>query len=377
MTIIPFSSSIFFFVVAAIIAISYLLKPFIKDKIRYEVFIFAISVLYWTICIRDHFIPIVLFILYEYAVLCLYFNKIKKRSPCFILMLLPLIMMKMNCYPTDLYFLGLSFASFRTVQLLYYAKAPKLIRFADFLLFFPIILSGPIDRYNRFEKDLESGYRNMNLEHVIFGWRYILLGILQKFFIAESINHFWLSKLSADSLDISQMAQNAVSYSLYLYFDFAGYSLMAIGVSAMLGILVPQNFKHPYLAKNPVEFWQRWHITLGEWLRDYIFMPVYKWLLRQSFFTDFPLFRQNIALFLTFQIMGAWHGLQSHYMVEGALFGLYSITHNSYLYYKRKYSLVTFAKLPIWLKTVFSRIVMLIFACLGLYAFSGRVPYLR
>jgi membrane protein involved in D-alanine export len=160
-----------------------------------------------------------------------------------------------------------------------------------------------------------------------------VLGLLFKFIIAETIRRLILSNLMNDGSFFFH-AQYAYAYLFYLFFDFAGYSLLAIGAGNFIGIQVPINFNKPFLAVNPKEFWKRWHKSLGDWLNDYFFKPIFKDLTSRGIFKSIT--RQNIALMLTFTLMGFWNGFELHFILSGMLFGLYSVIHNYYVYRCKK-----------------------------------------
>ena len=125
-------------------------------------------------------------------------------------------------------------------------------------------------------------------------------GIFYKFVCAELINRYWFNINDFHSLSKFEIVIDMYAYYLYLFFDFAGYSAMAIGIGRMIGINVPKNFIRPFLARNPQEFWTRFHKTLGDWLKDYFFIPFYKYFRSKNYLKSFPLTCQNISLFLTF-----------------------------------------------------------------------------
>ena len=199
---------------------------------------------------------------------------------------------------------------------------------------------------------------------------------MHKYIIAEFINKYWLETIDIHSKSVLTMANCMYAYFAYLYFDFAGYSALAIGTGKMLGIDVPVNFNKPFLAKNPQEFWQRWHKTLGDWLRDYFFKPFYKTLSTYKKMKPFPLLRQNIALFLTFLLMGCWNGFRFHFILSGSIFGFYSVVHNSYIYYSKKNRRdIIFGNLPKSVIKWISIFIMFNLAAFSVYVFSGKLTF--
>jgi membrane protein involved in D-alanine export len=150
---------------------------------------------------------------------------------------------------------------------------------------------------------------------------------------------------------------------------------MALGIAKMMGINVPVNFTNPFVAVNPQDFWRRFHISLGEWLRDYFFTPLYLYFSRLARFKKQPLLRQNLALVLTFLLMGCWNGFKSNFMLSGLIFGIYSAIHNTYITQcKKKQKDVFFKNLNPSMVKYISIFIMFNLAAFALYIFSGRCP---
>ena len=185
---------------------------------------------------------------------------------------------------------------------------------------------------------------------------------------------YWLSHIDENSVVLLDMINSAYSYTVYLFFDFAGYSAMAVGLSIMLGINVPMNFNHPYLAANPQDFWRRFHITLGTWLTDYFFKPLYKYLHKFEFLKSRRLLIQNLAIISTFLLMGMWNGFTWYFIFSGFLFGIYSAIHNIYVVYVKKGGFDYFTIFPEIISINLKRFLMINGAVLALYFFSGRIP---
>ncbi len=202
----------------------------------------------------------------------------------------------------------------------------------------------------------------------------MIVGILFKFVFADAVNRFWLSNSDASSRYLLDMINSGYAYTTYLYFDFAGYSAMAVGLSIMMGIFVPKNFNQPYLAPNPQDFWRRFHITLGSWLTDYFFKPIYKYLHSFKVLKGRRLLIQNISIIATFLLMGFWNGLTWYYIFSGFLFGIYSAIHNTYVVHVKKGGYDIFSYFPPVVSLNLKRFLMLNAAVLALYFFSGRVP---
>lgn len=314
--------------------------------------------------------------------------KFKKKIWGIILLLGPMLLVKLDiivlCYPFKLNdiiaFAGLSYASFRTMSY-YMDKAPDekmtdVVSYFNFLSFTPTLLMGPIDKFSRFYESQNNGFRNINSENYIIGWNALVKGVAFKYIFAEIIDRYWLNNYSQESREFLAIANNMYAYYFYLFFDFAGYSFMALGVGKMMGINVPVNFTNPFLAVNPQDFWKRFHITLGEWLKDYFFNPLFIFFSRKKSLKKYPLIRQNSSLLLTFLLMGCWNGFQLHYILSGFLFGVYSVVHNTYVAECRKRGRdIVFGNLnPVVVKYI-SIVIMFNLVAFAMYVFSGRYPF--
>ncbi|MBK7888692.1 MAG: hypothetical protein IPJ86_15835 [Bacteroidetes bacterium] len=173
------------------------------------------------------------------------------------------------------------------------------------------------------------------------------------------------------------MASTMYAYYAYLFFDFAGYSCMAIGIGKMMGMQVPVNFTNPFLAVNPQDFWRRFHITLGAWLKDYFFTPLFLWLSRFKSLKKYSLAKQNFTLTMTFLLMGCWNGFKMNFILSGLLFGLYSAFHNWYLVTcKKRGKDIIFGQLNPTAVRILSIFIMIHLVAISLYIFSGRCPYI-
>ncbi|MBV6307038.1 membrane-bound O-acyltransferase [Candidimonas humi] len=289
--------------------------------------------------------------------------------------MLPLLLVKTHALGF-LGMLGLSFMTFRAVDVLLFAHGNERIHPVDYLtyLFFPLtLLAGPMYRWRNFQADLNKGYAQVNMGHWRAGYEALLLGLVQKFAIAHLVWIGGLAQVAADDYSLRGVLLNTVLYSVYLYFDFAGYSNMALGLGKMFGVNLPANFNNPILSRNPQDFWRRWHISLSEWLRDVVFMPIYKALSKDRFFSRHRFAAQNIGIFATLFCMGIWNGLQWHYIVSGIMFGSYSVIHNRLLLAAREHPALQ-RWLATWPARLLGRVLTIASAMLALYVFSGRSP---
>ena len=218
-------------------------------------------------------------------------------------------------------FLGLSYATLRAVDVLFGVHdglvttlAPG--RFLAFLFFFPTVSSGPIDRYRRFSAEWVKPDDRATFWHDLdAGVHRIFTGFLYKFVLAYWISFHWMNTVPPDPT-LGNAVSYMYAYSFYLFFDFAGYSAFAVGFASLLGFRVPENFNLPFVSRNIKEFWTRWHISLSFWFRDFIYMRFVLLAVKRKWFRSkhTPAY---VANFLTFGVMGFWHGTAAHYLIYG------------------------------------------------------------
>ncbi len=226
----------------------------------------------------------------------------------------------------QLMFLGLSFVTFRCLDVVIgihegLIQSLPPIQYLVFLLFFPTISSGPVDRYQRFAEDWNH-VRTWNdfLKDLDSAVRHIFTGFFYKFILAALIKTYWLdvvAPLPGFQFTISYM----YAYSLYLFFDFAGYSAFAIGFSAMFGIHTPENFNRPFLAHNIRDFWNRWHISLSHFFRDHIYNRFVFAALKGRWFKN-KYIASYLGFLLSMGLMGLWHGTSWYYILYGFYHGV-------------------------------------------------------
>ena len=226
-------------------------------------------------------------------------------------------------------FVGLSFFTFRAISLFVDLKRgaiKKSIKFIDcynFLTFFPLFLSGPLDRYEHFVEETEKNTVNSLKDQFDNIFR-IVLGAFKKIVVADylmslSINTMYVPDLY--KLPFYKVMVSMYIYSFVLYFDFSGYSDMAIGIGGLLGVKVPENFENPFTAKNIQEFWNKWHISFMHWLRDYIYYPIQMFLVKNFKLKNMVLV-SSVGFFITFLLAGLWHGDKINYLCYGTYHGL-------------------------------------------------------
>lgn len=281
--------------------------------------------------------------------------------------------------PDFLGFIGISYITFKTVQVLIEVRDGliedmKPLEYLYFLIFFPSFTSGPILRSRKFVEDLNATRtRDEYLELLYRGAGWFMLGALYKF-VGASLGQWamWflpsaIGTATAETVVASNIVY-ALAYTLYLFFDFAGYSHMAVGLGFALGIEVPRNFKAPFLAVDIKDFWNRWHISLSIWLRDFVFMRFTAAAFERKWFSS-PITAACLGYILNMTLMGIWHGLTVDYLVYGIYHGLLlagcELLQRKWGFYK-KHKRDRWFRICTWAITM----VAVIF---GLALFSGQV----
>ncbi|RDC48664.1 D-alanyl-lipoteichoic acid biosynthesis protein DltB [Acinetobacter sp. RIT592] len=269
-------------------------------------------------------------------------------------------------------FIGISYLNFRTIQMVIeiYDGAIKEVKISTmlyFVLFFPTLSSGPIDRSRRFEKDLEKKIPKEEYidDYLIPGIKKIFMGVGYKFVIAFLVNTYWMSKIPSEINFVNSMSY-MYAYSLYLFFDFGGYSLFAVGTSYIFGIKAPDNFDKPFLSKDMKEFWTRWHISLSRWFGDYIFSRFVIASMRKKRFKKRAT-ASHVAQMITMITMGFWHGLTWFYIVYGIYQGVVLVLTDMY---QKKSKFYKKHKKDKWFEIV-QIVITFHIACFGLLIFSG------
>ena len=323
---IPFSGLLFFYLLFLGLLPAVVLGLLGKKLHYYGIFRCAamLVIVFWQ---NGQLAALALFFLWEMALCCLFWRLPKRTRPLLwaavILALGPLGLIKLGevLQPFSLFrLMGASYMSFRAVQLLldiYDGRLQKLrpVALGYFLLFFPAVSSGPIDRYRRFLSDLDrppdrEHYRTLLAQGI---WK-LAGGCVSAVVISGFIQQYWLAALpeSGFGATLSYM----YGYTFYLFFNFAGYSSMAIGTGYLLGIQMPENFNQPFLSVDMKDFWSRWHISLSTWLRDYLYSRFVMKSLKQKRFSN-PRTASYLGYVLNMMAMGAWHGLQPQYLLYG------------------------------------------------------------
>ena len=373
-----FEGNEFFFFLILALVIGFIINYLGK---RTEYYILTLSVIFAIVIYGKKTLMLsylIGFIIYQY-ILVLIAHKTQNAKYLKILVFLsvvPLIINKVFALTHWhlLAFIGISYRSFKTIQIMIeisdglIKERISIIDYIQFLLFFPTVSSGPIDRSRRFMVDIKERMpRDEYLELAGVGVYRVVLGLLYKVVLSTYSYHYLVTLPNFGSLEYS--IKYMYLYTLYLFFDFAGYSLMAVGSSNILGIKTPMNFNKPFLSIDIKDFWNRWHITLSTWLRDFVFSRVFMEATKKKRFKK----RLNTAMYaymVNMLLMGFWHGLTISYIVYGAYHGILMA---GFEYYQKKSKFYKKNKNKAWYK-VCSWFITINLVIFGLYIFSGE-PY--
>ena len=373
-----FEGNEFFFFLILALVIGFIINYLGK---RSEYYILTLSVIFAIVIYGKKTLMLsylIGFIIYQY-ILVLIAHKTQNAKYLKILVFLsvvPLIINKVFALTQWhlLAFIGISYMSFKTIQIMIeisdglIKERVSIIDYIQFLLFFPTVSSGPIDRSRRFVVDIKERMpRDEYLELAGVGVYRVVLGLLYKVVLSTYSYHYLVTLPNFGSLEYS--IKYMYLYTLYLFFDFAGYSLMAVGSSNILGIKTPMNFNKPFLSIDIKDFWNRWHITLSTWLRDFVFSRVFMEATKKKRFKK----RLNTAMYaymVNMLLMGFWHGLTISYIVYGAYHGILMA---GFEYYQKKSKFYKKNKNKVWYK-VCSWFITINLVIFGLYIFSGE-PY--
>ena len=372
-----FEGNEFFLLLFVVLLIGFVLNYFGKRK---DYYILSLSILFAGAIYgksKSMVVYLLAFIIYQYVLVFIAQRMDSKRlKPLVMLSILPLVVNKVFAI-TQLHllaFIGISYMSFKTIQIML-EISDGLIKerisvkdYLQFLLFFPTVSSGPIDRSRRFLKEInEVMPRKDYLELAGDGIYRIVLGLLYKVVLSTYVYQILLALSNTGTVVYS--IKYMYLYTLYLFFDFAGYSLMAVGSSNILGIQTPMNFNKPFLSIDIKDFWTRWHITLSTWLRDFVFSRVLMQVIRKKWFKN-RLHNAAYAYMVNMLVMGFWHGISVSYIAYGFYHGIlmsgFEIYQKKSTFYK-KHKNKTWYKLISWFVTM--NLVMV-----GFFIFSGE-PY--
>ncbi len=219
--------------------------------------------------------------------------------------------------------IGISFFTFQSISYsidIYRKQADPVKSYSDYLLYismFPQLLAGPIVRFKEVSAQIRN--RNVTNEKIAIGFFRFCVGLSKKVLIADILGQYVDTQLAQGVVGIESFTSWLIllSYSFQIYFDFSGYSDMAIGLGLMMGFRFPENFNYPYLSKSITEFWRRWHITLGNWMKDYLYIPLGG--------NKISVTRTYINLWLVFLLSGLWHGASWNFVIWGGFHGIFLV----------------------------------------------------
>ena len=372
-----FEGNEFFLLLFVVLLIGFVVNFFEKRK---DYYILVLSLLFAGAIYgksRAMMVYLLAFVVYQYFLVFLAQRiEAKRLKPLVFLSILPLVINKVFAL-TSLHllaFIGISYMSFKTIQIML-EISDGLIKekvsvkdYLQFLLFFPTVSAGPIDRSRRFLKEInEVMPRKEYLELAGDGVYRIVLGLLYKVVLSTYVYQMLLTLSNTGTVVYS--IKYMYLYTLYLFFDFAGYSLMAVGSSNILGIQTPMNFNKPFLSVDIKDFWTRWHITLSTWLRDFVFSRVLMQVIRKKWFKN-RLHNATYAYMVNMLVMGFWHGLSVSYIVYGFYHGVLMA---GFEVYQKKSNFYKKNKNKKWYKLL-SWFVTMNLVMIGFFIFSGE-PY--
>ena len=264
--------------------------------------------------------------------------------------------------------IGISFYTFQTMSYTVdvyrgEAKAQKsIVNFGTFVTLFPQLIAGPILQYRDLDKQLSV--REHSMEKFASGVRVFIAGLAKKVLLANSIGMLWdvYKAMPASSLTTAGAWLGVLAFTFQIYFDFSGYSDMAVGLGRMLGFEFMKNFNYPYISRSITEFWRRWHISLSSWFRNYLYIPLGGNRRGKA--------RQYLNLFVVWAATGIWHGASWNFLLWGLYFFVLLVMEKAFL-------LKALEKAPRWVSHVYALFFILVgWAIFGVEELSALGGYL-
>ena len=367
----------FFMTLGFILIIAFIMNVFQKST-YYLSLVFSTLMVYFVFAENPmHLGSIIGYVLVGYILMHLSV-KFKEHKKTMILMIflagLPLVLVKVLAVfkISGLGFLGISYMTFKLIQIIIeiydglIEKPMGPLDYVHFLLFFPALSSGPIDRSRRFIEDWKKQRtKEEYLELAGTGLFRLVLGLFYKLVISGMV---FQQMTSIRYKDFSFFVIYMYLYTAYLFFDFAGYSLMAVGASNVLGIETPMNFNIPFISVDIKDFWNRWHITLSMWLRDFVFSRIVMRFMRKKIFKK-RLTTAMVAYMINMTFMGFWHGITLNYIAYGFYHGILMA---AFEWYQKKSKFYKKNKNKTWYKVI-SWIITMHLVMFGFLIFSGKM----
>jgi alginate O-acetyltransferase complex protein AlgI len=267
--------------------------------------------------------------------------------------------------------IGISFYTFETITYVvdvYRRVHAPLKNFWDYQLYiilFPKLIAGPIIRFHEIADQISNRFQNDTYSLRLCGFNRFVLGLSKKVLIANVLGAYADGVLGSNISDISSLSAwlGITAYTLQIYFDFSGYSDMALGLGRMLGFAFPENFNNPYTAQSITDFWRRWHITLGAWMRNYLYIPLGGNRVNKA--------RLYFNLWLVFLASGFWHGASWNFIIWGAYHGLFLVLERGFL-------LNVYKHVPRFFKILLTFLLVLIgWVFFRIESFDGAVSFIE
>lgn len=265
--------------------------------------------------------------------------------------------------------IGISFYTFQTMSYtidIYLGRAKvqkNILTFGTYVTLFPQLIAGPIVQYNQVDEQLRQ--RTESAEQFAYGVHRFIIGLGKKVLLANTIGVLWstISQKNITELPIATAWLGILAFAFQIYFDFSGYSDMAIGLGHLFGFRFLENFNYPYISKSITEFWRRWHISLGDWFRDYVYIPLGG--------SRNGLMKQIRNILIVWLLTGIWHGASMNFLFWGLYFAILLMLEKAFL-------LKYLDKAPAWI----SRLYAMFFVLLGwvIFAFDNStegISYLK
>ncbi len=341
-----FSSLTFLFYFLPLTAVCYYILPF---RLWRNLILLVASLLFYSWGEPKLIFLLVFEVLFDY-VMTLLMDRSKKGRKLLMILTVEIDILLLVCYKYTNFFVtllndvfhtsietleislpvGISFYTFQMISYVVdvYRKKAKVqknpLNLLLYVSMFPQLIAGPIVRYETIEEEIEK--RKESFEKFANGLRRFILGLGKKIIFANSfavVSDHIFREVPMNEYTSTLCWLGAISYTLQIYFDFSGYSDMAIGLGSMFGFTYPENFNYPYIASSITDFWRRWHVSLGSWFRDYVYIPlggnrVAKW-------------RWFLNIFIVWLLTGFWHGASYNFILWGLYFGVILVIEKLFL----------------------------------------------
>lgn len=241
---------------------------------------------------------------------------------------------------SHIFFIGVSYFSFKFIHFLVECHNKKInnlsfLTFLNYILFFPSFFSGPINRYNTFAESMVK--QTKIADNFLYGIKRLINGLFKKIVLGDFLFPYSIASLNLTTATPLEIVIGVYAYMFYIYFNFSGYTDMAIGCGRMVGIELPENFNYPFFKRNLQQFWANWHMSLTAWLTDYIYWPLARKIRDIQTLRKKPVTLSNICIVITFIVCGLWHGDGLNFFIWGAYHGIGLAILNGYTYLVKKH----------------------------------------